>query len=254
MTEKNPFLLEALAVIISIIIDIILIHYINLGYYNFIHARFFAVAIAVVVVINYYLCRFLLFILCSKITNHPENYLFLKNTKTSIQTRIMFYILIILFFITQFPNFYISKNRDDLIVIQGAKDIRYAKIKGSSQVAYRVSMAYPGTKALSELHERVKSRGWARLQKNYFNSGQSLANWITYIKGTKQMQLWWEQWADKNGDILWLTLHYESPNTQDHRLENQNNLHICVCFVPASLAEKGRKAALLKTQPLSDKK
>lgn len=143
----------------------------------------------------------------------------------------------------------------DLIVIQGARDVKYANLHGTEQVSYRVSMAYPATKALSDIYERLKARGWVPLEEDYLNPGHPSSHvlgWGSFTDGTKRgnpwIHQWLAQWKNNNRDILWYALRYESGDKKGLLIENLN-LQIEGIFVPASLAEAEREEILKKKSP-----
>jgi hypothetical protein len=152
-----------------------------------------------------------------------------------------------------------QNHRDDLIVIKGAKDIKYYNLHGTEQVSYRVSMAYPAGTALVEISERLKARGWEPLTESFLNPGlpsSHVTGWGWFEDGTKPFHPWIYQWLadwkNNNGDILSFVLRYESINKKAILLKN-NNLQIYGIFTTASLAEADREAILKKKPPPSNK-
>lgn len=141
-----------------------------------------------------------------------------------------------------------QNHRDDLIVIKGAKDVKYYNLHGTEQVSYQVSMAYPASRALVEISERLKARGWKPLEEDYLNPGlpsSHVRGWGSFIDGTKPsnplIYQWLADWKNNHGDIVRYGLRYESTNRENIILENLTNLEIYAIFTPTSLAEAGRK-------------
>lgn len=151
-----------------------------------------------------------------------------------------------------------GSHSDDLIVIEGGKDVKYYNLHGTEQVYYRVDMAYPAGKALVDICKKVNARGWEPLKESFLNPGipsSHVRGWGSFTDGTKPsnplIHQWLADWKNKNGDILWYGLHYELPDKKSFILEN-NKLEIHAGFIPASLAEADREA-VLKKKPSSFK-
>lgn len=159
----------------------------------------------------------------------------------------IFFLFFIIFGCSSSNEVPIQQHRDDLIVIEGARDLKYYNFHGTEQVAYRVDLAYPAGKALVDICEKLKERGWEPLAESFLNPGlpsSHVTGWSWFEDGTKPSNPWIYQWLadwkNNNGDILSFALRYETTNKKAILLEN-NNLHIYGIYMTASLAEEGRK-------------
>jgi len=145
-----------------------------------------------------------------------------------------------------------SKYSDALIVVKGAKDLSYRKFHGTDQLCYNVLTPYPAYQELSELSQKLESKGWEPLKEDYLNPGLPSSHargWTDFIDATvepkRQVHQWLAQWEYVNKDILWCSLRYSYP---EGKKADFDSLKVSLCFVPAKLAMESKKL-LLENNP-----
>jgi len=142
---------------------------------------------------------------------------------------------------SQIANQNPSAYSDALIVLSGAKNVHYQKLKGMDQIIYQLKEKYPASKAISEISTQLKSKDWQALKRDYLNPdipSSHVRGWTDFIDGTKRpnerVHQWLAQWQDKQGNIVWYVFKYTYPINSK---PNLSELKVFAGYVTASLAE-----------------
>jgi len=140
------------------------------------------------------------------------------------------------------------KYSDSLIIVKGAKDLRYSKYEGTDQVIYDVVVQYPATQVLNEISKKLEAKDWKPLKEDYLNPGllsSHVEGWTDFIDGTtkprKKVHQWLAQWENKNRDIMWVALRYSYPEGSKANLKS---LTVYMSFMPSELAIEAKEQVL----------
>lgn len=142
-----------------------------------------------------------------------------------------------------------------LVVVSGAKDVRFSKSNGSDQVTYNLSTDFPASGVIEEIKAMLTKQGWQPLKEDFLNPGilsSEVKGWSEYVDATKKTRmtehLWMADWNNNKGDIVRYALRYVHPEGKDKDL---NNLKVYVICIPASSVKEVQKTI---SEELSKKK
>ena len=129
-----------------------------------------------------------------------------------------------------------------LVILTNASNVKYYKINGTDQVSYKLIAQYPAKDTISELNNRLKTKGWEPLKNDWLNPEIPTSHergWTNFIDGTKDPNLevhsWNSNWTNEKEDILTFALRYSYPvKTKSNMLE----LNVIGIYVPEELAKK----------------
>lgn len=147
------------------------------------------------------------------------------------------------------PSYAMDANKysDSLIIVSGAKEVRYEKFGGTDQVLYIVKDNYPAQSSLAEINKKLSFKGWKPLSEDYLNPGEPSSHvrgWTSGIDAQKAQRKvvyqWLAQWENSRHDILWCVLRYTFPEKGQ---EDLNTLRVVMRFIPAKIAAATRKQA-----------
>lgn len=148
---------------------------------------------------------------------------------------------------------------DDLILLPGAKNIRYYELGGSFQLIYEITSDYPATETIKTISEELGKRRWHPLKEDYLNPGVASSHaigWTDFQDLTRtplrQVHQWLADWENEQGAVLIYGLRYEY---EYGKAKDLKNLMVISIFVPPDIAKQQREWALQqkKIKPRGDK-
>lgn len=111
-----------------------------------------------------------------------------------------------------------GKEREELIRLEGAVDVRSIRVRGMDVLEYSLEARYPAEELILDVKQRLKERGWEPLPYVYLypkfpSSHQD--GWAIYRDPPKNpsrvIYEWAGDWQDSEGNILTYTFRYEDP-------------------------------------------
>ena len=136
------------------------------------------------------------------------------------------------------------RDQESLIVVSGAKDVKYGSLAGTRQVYYTVTDPYPGKETLAEISKQLAKQGWKPLRENFQTSKPSsrVRGWTHFLDGTDgpdaHVDQWEADWRDPAGDIVSYFLRYRSPVGSP---ANTTRLEVHGAYIPRDVARKMTK-------------
>ncbi|HET6456484.1 MAG TPA: hypothetical protein VFI02_18930 [Armatimonadota bacterium] len=135
-----------------------------------------------------------------------------------------------------------------LVLLPWATDVHAAKFKGTDQLQYKLTEAYPAKSALTHISEQLQSQGWKPLKEDYLNPGlpsSHVRGWTRFLDGTQQpeqeVRQWMADWTNARGDVVRYGLKYRWPLNGK---EDLKTLSVTAIYIPADLARAGKQAVL----------
>ena len=132
-----------------------------------------------------------------------------------------------------------------LIVLDNAKDVRFAKYYKTDQVSYHIAVNYPASGVIEEIASRLKATGWVALTEDYLNQGiksSLIRGWGYFIDGTKnpneEVHQWMADWQNDKRDIVRYSLRYSYPINGK---KDMTNLLIVVIYSPAEVVNENKR-------------
>jgi len=140
----------------------------------------------------------------------------------------------------------------EVVVVRDAFDVRPEhKTDGSTTVAYRVHEAFPADTVLQSIRAALPATKWDAVPMDWMNPDVPSSHqrgWTSWTDGTKTPPTWvhqWSaQWRDKQGNIVYYELRYDSVLTPDKRpddlLKRPDNdvLRVTGAWVPREAADR----------------
>lgn len=134
---------------------------------------------------------------------------------------------------------------NSFVIIEGAENIKKSQEQGVYSLSYHLVENYPAPKSISQIDKQLALLGWVSLDYNDLNLNtptSKISGWFSLVDPIKgpgyEAYLWDSLWKNTNGDYLKYTFKYTGPQNS---INEQSDLTIFVVFVPAKVAEEGRK-------------
>lgn len=141
-----------------------------------------------------------------------------------------------------------SERHDALIVYPQAKNVRFYKFRGTSQLTYTVDAKFPASGVIGWISYQLEKRGWEALTYDYMNSslpsGQ-VSGWARMLDARTPTEPHLYQqldyWKDGSGNIIMYGFRYRSPKK---RVSDLTHLEVWAVRVPAGLAKQWQTEGL----------
>jgi hypothetical protein len=133
-----------------------------------------------------------------------------------------------------------------LVVVEGAKDVRSRqRPDGGVELQYQVDYPFPAAELIERFRTALPIEDWQPLMEDWLDSGTPTSHqrgWGSHINGIKKpntlVHVWSAPWKDRNGNLVFYGLQYESKYDGSF-LEQPDNSHLEVIAVwfPAAAVE-----------------
>lgn len=131
---------------------------------------------------------------------------------------------------------------DSLVVVPGAKEIRFDKLFGTDQLTYSLTTEFPAQDFITVIKEKLKSRGWLPMEYYFFNPGTPTAHvrgWTKFQDYSKehpeQVHQWVGDWKNDKGEVVTYALSYRY---RSDKLPDLRTLSVTAVYFPKDTVDQ----------------
>ncbi len=139
-----------------------------------------------------------------------------------------------------------------LILVDGAKKVRYVKSQLNDQLIYWLSISYPAESVLQQISAELIQKGWQPLREDWMNPGLASSHsrgWTSFGDATTKPKTyvfqWLAQWRDAKGNVVLYCFEYRDPaKAEDYRsTPDTSELKVIAAYYPMTQAREMMKWA-----------